>query len=279
MVNNSPYQRVGREKNSGFEARRMLEVQAVAKTFASGDQTVAAIERIELRVPDGEFLAVLGPSGCGKSTLLELIAGLSRPSAGRIVLDGVALLGPHEHLGVVFQEDSTFPWLTVRDNVAFGLKMRGMPVTHRNRIADDAIELVGLGAFARHFPHQLSGGMRQRVAIARTLVLEPHILLMDEPFGALDEQTRFVLGEQLVRIWEHTRCTIILVTHSLLEAVQLADRIVVFSKRPGRIVAEFANTLPRPRSELSDPQGYATLTAALRDAIGLARIADDSQGT
>jgi NitT/TauT family transport system ATP-binding protein len=256
----------------------MLEVQAVAKTFASGDRTVPAIERVDLRVPDGEFLAVLGPSGCGKSTLLELVAGLSRPTAGQILLDGEALLGPHEHLGVVFQEDSTFPWLTVHDNVAFGLKMRGVPLVERDRITGDAIELVGLAAFARHFPHQLSGGMRQRVAIARTLVLQPHILLMDEPFGALDEQTRFVLGEQLVRIWEHTRCTIILVTHSLLEAVQLADRIVVFSKRPGRIVAEFTNTLPRPRSELSDPQGYATLTAALRDSIGLARAVDESPG-
>jgi NitT/TauT family transport system ATP-binding protein len=222
----------------------MLEVQAVAKTFASGDQTVAAIERIELRVPDGEFLAVLGPSGCGKSTLLELIAGLSRPTAGRIVLDGEALLGPHEHLGVVFQEDSTFPWLTVRDNVAFGLKMRGVPVTQRNRIADDAIELVGLGAFARHFPHQLSGGMRQRVAIARTLVLEPHILLMDEPFGALDAQTREVMHDLTLHILAMEKRTIVFVTHDVEEAVYLADRVIVLAPSPGRIDSVWPINLP-----------------------------------
>ncbi|MFN2461949.1 MAG: ABC transporter ATP-binding protein [Candidatus Velthaea sp.] len=247
----------------------MLEVHQISKTFASGDRTVVAIEHVDLHVADGEFLAVLGPSGCGKSTLLELVAGLTRPTAGRMMLDGETLNGPHERLGVVFQDDATFPWLTVRDNVAFGLKMRGIAQPRRRRIAGDAIELVGLHGFADHYPHQLSGGMRQRVAIARTLVLEPKILLMDEPFGALDEQTRFVLGEQLVRIWQQTGCTILLVTHSLHEAVQLADRIVVFSKRPGRIVAEFQNSLPRPRSELADPGGFAALTAALRDAIGL----------
>ncbi|GAC1415823.1 MAG: ABC transporter ATP-binding protein [Candidatus Velthaea sp.] len=253
----------------------MLEIQEISKTFVSGDQTVVAIERVDLRVADGEFLAVLGPSGCGKSTLLELAAGLSAPTTGRMLLDGEMLRGPHPRLGVVFQEDSTFPWLTVRDNVAFGLTMRGVPQAKRERVAADAIELVGLSGFAGHYPHQLSGGMRQRVAIARTLVLEPQILLMDEPFGALDEQTRFVLGEQLIRIWQQTRCTIMLVTHSLQEAALLADRIVVFSKRPGRIIAEFENNLPRPRSELADPTGFAALTAALREAIGLTHAVDE----
>ena len=248
-----------------------LRLDGIKKTFAnpSGAGDVVALDGLDLTIPAGQFLALLGTSGCGKSTLLEIIAGLQRPTSGRIFLDGAPVDEPHPRMSTVFQEDSTFPWRTVRDNVAFGLQMRGDERAAIARVTDDMIDLVGLRGFEDAYPHQLSGGMRQRVAIGRTLVTNPSVILMDEPFGALDEQTRFTLGEELLRIWAATRCTIVFVTHSLQEAIQLADRIVVLGKRPGRIVAEFENELPRPRHEIDDPQQYARLMTGLREAIGL----------
>ncbi len=247
-----------------------LVLESVSKVYALPDaSTVVALDKIELAIPQGEFVAVIGASGCGKSTLLELVAGLQPVTDGRILLGGDRVTSPHPRVGVVFQEDSTFPWRTVYDNVAFGMQMRGKDKAAIKTTAQAMIDLVGLQGFEGAYPHQLSGGMRQRVAIARTLVLHPDVLLMDEPFGALDEQTRFVLGDELLRIWNETRCTIMFVTHSLQEAVQLADRIVVLSPRPGRIAQIFTNDLPRPRNELDNPERYAELMSGLRDAIGL----------
>ena len=248
-----------------------LTFQRVSKIFSHrlGNDAVAALEDIDLSIASGEFVAILGPSGCGKSTLLEIVAGLQAPTSGEVLLGGELVRSPHPRVSVVFQEDSTFPWRTVAENVAFGLEMRGVRKAERDGAVAHAIELVGLRGFEGHYPHQLSGGMRQRVAIARTLVMNPAVLLMDEPFGALDEQTRFVIGEELLRIWDATRCTIFFVTHSLHEAVQLADRIVVLSARPGRIKSIFENRLSRPRLEAKDPQTYAVLMANLREAIGL----------
>ncbi|MBC5811117.1 MAG: ABC transporter ATP-binding protein [Candidatus Eremiobacteraeota bacterium] len=230
---------------------------------------MVALENIDLQVPHGEFVALLGASGCGKSTLLEIVAGLQAPTSGSVVLGDERLRGPHPSVSVVFQEDSTLPWRTVLDNVAFGLQMHHVDRSTIERTTREMIALVGLTGFEGAYPHQLSGGMRQRVAIARTLVLNPQVLLMDEPFGALDEQTRFVLGEELLRIWRETGATILFVTHSVHEAVQLADRIVVLSPRPGRIKTVIANDLRRPRHELDDPVRYAALVTELREAIGM----------
>ncbi len=248
-----------------------LRIDRVSKIFPAGPsgEPLVALQDISLTVASGEFVVVLGPSGCGKSTLLEILAGLQKPTSGRVFLDDETVDDPHPRVGVVFQEDSTFPWRTVKDNVGFGLQMRGVPSAEREHAVTSMIGLVGLSGFERHYPHQLSGGMRQRVSIARTLVMNPAVMLMDEPFGALDEQTRFVIGEELSRIWMATGCTIFFVTHSLHEAIQLADRIVVLGTRPGRIVRVFDNPLLRPRSETHDPRQYGDLMAGLRDAIGL----------
>ncbi|MGH7682732.1 MAG: ABC transporter ATP-binding protein [Vulcanimicrobiaceae bacterium] len=233
-----------------------------------GGQFVA-LESVSLDISPGEFIAVIGISGCGKSTLLELVAGLQRPTSGTIAFDGVPHQGPHPRVSVVFQEDSTFPWKTVAGNIGFGLEMRGIASEVRTARVRQMIEMVGLRGFERHYPHQLSGGMRQRVAIGRTLVLDPGILLMDEPFGALDEQTRFVLGEELLRIWRESGCTIVFVTHSLHEAVQLADRIVVLTPKPGRVTRIIENDLARPRRESHESERYGALISELRELLGL----------
>jgi NitT/TauT family transport system ATP-binding protein len=253
-----------------------LRVEKVSKVFPQGPggRDFVALRDVSLEVPSGEFVVVLGPSGCGKSTLLEIIAGLQRPTSGRVFLDEQPIDGPDPRVGIVFQEDSTFSWRTVWDNIGFGLQMRGVPRVERDRAVARMVELVGLEGFERHYPHQLSGGMRQRVAIARTLVMNPALMLMDEPFGALDEQTRFVIGEELSRIWMTTGCTIVFVTHSLHEAIQLGDRIVVLGTKPGRIVRILENSLPRPRRETEDPRRYGELLAELRDAIGLTQAVE-----
>ncbi len=257
-----------------------LRIDNVSKTFPGGPggRPLVALQDVSLAVVSGEFVVVLGPSGCGKSTLLEIIAGLQKPTAGSVSLDDEPVDGPHSRVGVVFQEDSTFPWRTVKDNVGFGLQMRGTARAEREQAVRSMIDLVGLSGFEDHYPHQLSGGMRQRVAIARTLVMNPAVMLMDEPFGALDEQTRFVIGEELLRLWMNTGCTIFFVTHSLHEAIQLGDRIVVLGARPGRIARIFENTLPRPRLETRDPRQYGELMAGLRDVIGLTQAAAAARG-
>jgi len=228
----------------------MLLVRRVSKTFGSAGDShdpVTAVEDVSLEVKEGEFVSIIGPSGCGKSTLLGIAGGLVSGYEGEIFVRGERVQGPHPAIGIVFQEESTFPWRTTLGNVAFGLEMRGVAREERERKAHEMIRLVGLSAFADRYPSELSGGMKQRVAIARALVMEPKILLMDEPFGALDEQTRIILGEELLRIQEKLRQTILFVTHNINEAVQLSDRVVVMTARPGRIKEVFEIDLPRPR--------------------------------
>jgi NitT/TauT family transport system ATP-binding protein len=211
------------------------------------DPGVLALKDINLKVRKGEFVSVVGPSGCGKSTLLSTLGGLLLGYDGSISIQGQDIKGPHPDIGVVFQEDSTFPWRSTLRNVEFGLEMRGVPKQERRHKAEEVLKTVGLESFKQHYPGQLSGGMKQRVAIARTLILEPAILLMDEPFGALDEQTRIILGEELLRIQEASHQTIVFITHNIQEAILLSDRVVVLTARPGRIKAVVPIDLPRPR--------------------------------
>jgi NitT/TauT family transport system ATP-binding protein len=210
---------------------------------------VLALDGIDLEVPDGQFVAVVGPSGCGKSTLLSIVAGLRLPSSGSVLCDGETMTAPMPRkVGMVFQEANLLPWLSAVDNVAFPLKLRRVAKRERLEAARRMLELTGLTGAEDRLPHQLSGGMKQRVAIARGLVQNPGVLLMDEPFASLDEQTRMVLGDELLRIWSETRKTVLFVTHSLNEAVYLADRVIVLSARPGRVVDDVAVDLPRPRT-------------------------------
>jgi NitT/TauT family transport system ATP-binding protein len=229
-----------------------LVVRNLCQTFPREDgSSLTAIESLDLTVNDKEFVCVLGPSGCGKTTLLRVIAGLDPATSGEILLDGRSIAGPDPKVGIVFQEYSLFPWRSVLENVAFGLEMQGMPRDERSRIAGQYLDLVGLTTFAHSYPSELSGGMRQRVAVARALALEPDVLLMDEPFGALDAQTRNLLQHELLGIWEKTKKTILFITHSVDEAVFLADRIVVLTPRPGRVCEIIPLTLPRPRDRTS----------------------------
>ncbi|HZR98132.1 MAG TPA: ABC transporter ATP-binding protein [Chloroflexota bacterium] len=206
-----------------------------------------ALEGVSLAVEQGEFVAIVGPSGCGKSTLLLLINGLLRPSSGRILLNGRPVSSPGPDRALVFQEFALLPWRTVLHNVELGLEVTGQSAAARRAIARDNLRLVGLSAFERYYPHQLSGGMRQRVGIARALAVGPEVLLMDEPFGALDAQTRQIMGAELLRIWERDRKTILFVTHDIDESIYLADRVVVMSANPGRVLEVMPITLPRPR--------------------------------
>jgi len=229
-----------------------LVIQNLTRTFPrENGTTLTAIENLSLTVHDKEFVCVLGPSGCGKTTLLRMIAGLDSASSGEIVLDGERITGINPKVGIVFQEYSLFPWRSVIDNIAFGLEMRGLARTERNRIAEHYLDLVGLTQFRESYPSELSGGMRQRVAVARALALEPVVLLMDEPFGALDAQTRNMLQHELLGIWEKTRKTIIFITHSVDEAVFLADRIVALTPRPGTICEIIPIDQVRPRDRTS----------------------------
>jgi NitT/TauT family transport system ATP-binding protein len=213
-----------------------------------GGMNVLAIENVSIEVPKNQFAVIVGPSGCGKSSLLYLVAGLTEPTAGRILLDQREILGPSCERGMVFQSYTLFPWLTVRENVEFGLKRRNVPATDRERIVNHYLNEVGLAAFHEAYPKQLSGGMMQRVAIARALANDPEILLMDEPFGALDSQTRTQMQKLLLRVWEHDQKTVLFVTHDIDEAILLGDRVYVMTSRPGRIKEEVEIPIPRPRS-------------------------------
>ena len=229
-----------------------LAIENVQKTFfrAAGN-SVAGIQvlgGISLSVSEGEFVSVIGPSGCGKSTLLRIVDGLIQPDGGRILVNGREVRAPGADRAVVFQYFGLYPWRSVVRNVEFGLELKGVPAAERRRIALDNIGLVGLRGFENHYPHELSGGMRQRVGFARALSLNPEIILMDEPFSSVDEQTRELLQEQLLELWAASNKTILFVTHSIDEAVYMADRIVVMGARPGRIVQEIKIDLPRPRS-------------------------------
>lgn len=223
-----------------------IEVSGVSRTFVGPDGPVEAVRGVDLRIASGEFCVLVGPSGCGKTTLLRMIAGLEEPSQGTIAMERRD--NRQARNAMVFQGRSVFPWLRVRDNVSYGLRMRGVPRSAREAIVTDLLRMVGLSKVARSYPHQLSEGMRQRVAIARALAVDPDILLMDEPFGALDEQNRLLLQEELLRIWEQTGKTVLFVTHSIDEALVLADRIVVMSAGPGTVQATIPVPFPRPRS-------------------------------
>jgi NitT/TauT family transport system ATP-binding protein len=229
-----------------------VALQDITLQYKTNGSSLLALDRINLQVKAGEFLCIVGPSGCGKSTLLHLIAGLQRPTSGTVLIDGKPVHGPGIDRILIFQELGLFPWLTVAENVEFGLKMKGTPRAERKRKVEYYLRLVQLSQFGDSYIHQLSGGMRQRVALARALSTEPDVLLMDEPFAALDAQTRDLLHDELERIWEQTGCTIIFVTHNVREAARLGDRVAIFTFRPGRIKREFAVDQPRPR-QIEDP--------------------------
>ena len=224
-------------------------LKGVTRVFARGGQPpLHALGPIDLDLRAGEFFAVVGPSGCGKSTLLDVIAGLSEASDGQVTINGARVKGGvPEGVGVVFQDDASFPWLTVGDNIAFGLNRQGMDTTEIRRRVTQALALMGLTDFARAYPAQLSGGMRQRVCIARTLVLQPKLILLDEPFGALDQQTRLLMGDELLNLWRQTGSTVLLITHALDEAAMLSDRVGVMSARPGRFLEIVETKWPRER--------------------------------
>ena len=244
-----------------------VELRNVGKTFPPTRTTAAlhALGPLDLELRRGEFFAVVGPSGCGKSTLLEIIAGLSAASGGSVAFEGKPVAGEApDGIGVVFQEDASLPWLNVSDNVAFGLRRSSLAAGERDRRVRDVLRLVGLADFAHSYPAQLSGGMRQRVCIARTLVMQPRLILLDEPFGALDQQTRLLMGDELLRMWRETHATIFLITHALDEAAMLADRIGVMSARPGRLIDVVETRWPRERdSRVVEHPAFGAITARL----------------
>jgi ABC-type nitrate/sulfonate/bicarbonate transport system ATPase subunit len=252
-----------------------LVIDGVARTFpgiGDGPPTEALVPT-SLTVVDNDFITILGPSGCGKSTLLRIVAGLDTPTRGRVLLDGDPVTGPGVDRGMVFQSYTLFPWLTIRQNVCFGLRERGMAQSRQDEIARYWLDKVGLTGFEHHFPKMLSGGMQQRTAIARALANEPKILLLDEPFGALDNQTRSLMQELLLAIWESDRKTVLFVTHDIEEAIFMANRVVVMSARPGRIKAEVAVTLPHPRHyTIKTTPEFSALKAELTEQIRVEAI-------
>jgi NitT/TauT family transport system ATP-binding protein len=247
----------------------IVSATRVGKTFETPRGAITAVEDVTLSFPPGSFTVIVGPSGCGKSTFLRMVAGLESPTSGDLAFGTVRGNGASPTNALVFQGRSLFPWLNLRQNVAYGLRLQGTSRSRRHARAEELLQLVGLRRFARAYPHQVSEGMRQRVAIARSLAVDPDILLMDEPFGALDEQTRMILQEELLRIWEATGKTVIFVTHSLDEALLLADTIVVMSAQPGTIRTVFGVPFPRPRAltEVRNDPRFAELFAKTWDIL------------
>jgi len=228
--------------------RGFIDVRGLGVVFGTKDAKVEAVKDVWLNVQPSEFVSLIGPSGCGKSTLLSIVAGFVKPSSGEALLDGAPITSPGSDRGVVFQQYSLFPWLSVRLNVEFGLKMAGVPKDKRENTARTLLGLAGLLAFEHHYPDQLSGGMKQRIGIVRALATSPQVLLMDEPFGALDTQTRVVMQEILTNMWQKFRISVLFITHDIEESIFLSDRIYVMTARPGRIKAEIKVPLPRPRT-------------------------------
>jgi NitT/TauT family transport system ATP-binding protein len=228
-----------------------LAVEHISKVFEQRNELSTALSDVNMEVEEKEFLCILGPSGCGKTTLLRIIAGLETTTSGRVIIGGEEVTGPDPKMAMIFQDYSLFPWRTVIENIAFGLEMRDVGKEEREKVASDYLDLVGLIEFGKNFPYELSGGMRQRVAVARALAIDPSVLLMDEPFGALDAQTRNMLQKEILEIWEKTKKTVLFVTHSVDEAVFLADRIVVLTSRPGKVKEVISINLPRPRDRTS----------------------------
>jgi ABC-type nitrate/sulfonate/bicarbonate transport system ATPase subunit len=248
---------------------RFIECNGVGKIFPGKDGSVEALRGIDFIGEQGEFVCLLGRSGCGKSTLLMMMAGLEKATAGQIAVAGKEIDGPSPDTAIVFQDHGLFPWMTVQKNVEFNMKARGTPAAERKRMAAHFIAMTSLTGFEGRYPHELSGGMRQRVGIARALTTGPKALLMDEPFGALDAQTRGKLQDEVLQIWEKQRTTVLFVTHSIDEALLLADRILVFSPRPGRIAADIKVDLPRPRAPQS--HAFSALARELRGLVGAER--------
>jgi NitT/TauT family transport system ATP-binding protein len=257
---------------SAPDGRRVrIAIRELSKTFSEGARAVPAVDGVSLDVYDQEFVALVGPSGCGKSTILNMIGALVAPSAGDILVDGERVAGtPPRGVGYVFQKDTVFPWRTVERNIALGLEYRGVPAAERAARVRTAIALAGLEGFEDAFPATLSGGMRQRVALMRSLVVDPAILLMDEPFGALDTHTKLNLHAELLRLWEAKHQTVVFVTHDLSEAITLADRVVVMTRRPGRIKLVYDVVLPRPRDviELREHPEYLREYGEIWHALG-----------
>jgi NitT/TauT family transport system ATP-binding protein len=246
----------------------VLDVRSVVKIYpghGAGDDPVKALADVSFTVRENEFCSILGHSGCGKTTLLNIMAGFDAATLGEITLDGRPIGKPGWERAMIFQDYALFPWLTVLGNVGFGLDMKRVPAAEREAIAKRQIALVGLNGFEHRYPHQLSGGMRQRVAIARALAVDPSVLLMDEPFAALDAQNRSMLQDEMVRIFMEQRKTMVLVTHSIEEAIKLSDRIIVMTRRPGRVKADIEVRMSRPRAE-EDPE-FVALKARIRDLI------------
>jgi nitrate ABC transporter ATP-binding subunit len=248
-----------------------LLIRGVTKRFTVGDDEIEALARIDITIAKGEFVCLIGASGCGKSTLLRIVAGFEEPTTGSVLSDGKPITGPGSDRGMVFQDYALFPWMTVRQNIGFGPRQRDLPRRQVEAIADEFVRLVGLERFADRYPAQLSGGMKQRVAIARVLANDANILLMDEPFGALDALTREQLQHELLQIWSRTGVTIIFVTHSVEEAVLLADRVLVMSAGPGRIENDIMIELPRPRDVASPEFNAVRRDVARRLTSHLAR--------
>jgi len=249
-------------------SRGLIEIRNLGMRFGSARQAVVAIDDVSLTVRPGEFVSLIGPSGCGKSSLLNVVAGFARPSSGSACLDGKPIDGPGADRGVVFQQYSLFPWMTVRRNVEFGLKMQGVSASSRETTARTLLGLAGLLAFENHYPDQLSGGMKQRVGIVRALATSPQVMLMDEPFGALDAQTRVVMQQILTNMWQKFRLSVLFITHDIEEAIFLSDRVYVMTARPGRIKAEVPIDLPRPRTaEMMSSLAFTQILHKLRNLI------------
>jgi len=257
------------EMKVAIEAPRIF-LDNVSISYATPRGRLLAVDRVNLAVDRAEFVVLVGPSGCGKSTILRAIAGLNAAESGSISVDGKLVDGPPEHVGFMFQRDTLLPWLTVRGNIAVGLELAGVAPAQRSSRIADLLALLRLSEFQDAYPAQLSGGMRQRVSLGRMLAYQPGVMLMDEPFGALDFQTKAVMGRELLRIWETERRSILFVTHDIEEAVALADRVLVFSPRPARIVAEYRIELPRPRSlrSLRASPEFTAYTSAIWEALG-----------
>jgi NitT/TauT family transport system ATP-binding protein len=248
--------------------RGFIDVRNMGVTFGANGSSVVAVNDVSLNVQPGEFVSLIGPSGCGKSTLLNIVAGFMKPTSGEALLDGRAISKPGSDRGVVFQQYSLFPWLSVRKNVEFGLKMAGVELSKRESTSRALLDLAGLLAFENHYPDQLSGGMKQRIGIVRALATSPQVLLMDEPFGALDTQTRVVMQEILTNIWQQFRISVLFVTHDIEESIFLSDRIYVMTARPGCIKAEIKVPLPRPRKpDMTDTREFIDLVQELKGLI------------
>jgi NitT/TauT family transport system ATP-binding protein len=245
-------------------AQPILVVDDIVKRFETPDGVLTAVDHVSFTVLPGEFVSVIGPSGCGKSTLFNVIGGLVDGYEGSVTVAGERVVGPHAAIGMIFQEESTFPWRSVIDNVAFPLELAGLPKAERHERARHFVALVGLSGFERRYPAELSGGMRQRVSMARTLAASPKIMLMDEPFAALDEQTRLLLGDKVLHIQQELEQTTLLITHNITEAVQLSDRVIVMTYRPGKLKRVVEINLPRPRtSEIVSSEAFGRYVAQI----------------